>query len=232
MRSKNQSRTAGRPHYDPSRNTRVQLLNAASQLFAEQGVAATTFAVIASRAGVTPAMVHYHFRDRDELIDAVVEERLVPFIKSVWGPVQPEQTPAELVHGLVRRLLTQIEQEPWVPSTWMREILNEGGLLRERLLRHLPFDKVRMLGHSVGLAQQLGRANLDVDPLLFVFSALGLVMLHMATLRVWSEIFHREPSGTLDLERHIVAILLHGLEPNRKPPLCRPRPKRTQRRNA
>jgi hypothetical protein len=44
--------------------TRESLLDAAVALFAEQGVAATSSAKIAARAGVTPAMVHYHFRCR------------------------------------------------------------------------------------------------------------------------------------------------------------------------
>ena len=54
-----------------------KLLDAAVRLFAGQGVAGTTVAEIAQRAGVTSAMVHYYFKTKDQLLDAVVEEKLI-----------------------------------------------------------------------------------------------------------------------------------------------------------
>lgn len=208
----------GRPPSSPDRNTRVLLLDAATQLFAEQGVAATSFSTIARRAGLTPAMVHYHFRDREKLIDAVVEERLVPIVTYVWDPVQPGETPANIVSGVVKRLLEQIQQAPWVPSTWMREILNEDGLLRGRMQRRLPLEKVRILGHAIALGQASGTVNRDLNPLLMVFSTLGLVMVHMSTLQAWSEIL-RQPTPSLDqMQNHIIGLLLHGLAPAPRSP--------------
>ena len=201
----------GRPIADPSRDTRALLLNAATGLFAQQGVAATTFATIAHRAGLTSAMVHYYFPDRDQLLDAVVDERLVPFIHAVWDPVAPSLPPRELVAGVVHRLLQQITLAPWVPSTWMREILTDGGLLRQRIFRRLPFDKLRQVAHAIANAQKNQTVNPDVDPLLLVFSAFGLVMLHAATMKMWSEVFQRPQLNTEELQRHITGLLLEGL---------------------
>ena len=78
----------GRPAASLERNARDLLLTAATELFAEQGVAATTFAMIAKRAGLTPAMLHYYFQDREELLDVVVEERIARVIAHVWEPVE------------------------------------------------------------------------------------------------------------------------------------------------
>ncbi len=74
-------RARGRPAVAAEIGTREALLDAAVALFAEQGVGATTSAEIAARAGVTPAMVHYHFRNRERLLDAVVDERLARFAR-------------------------------------------------------------------------------------------------------------------------------------------------------
>jgi AcrR family transcriptional regulator len=41
------------------KNTRELLLDAATTLFAEKGIAATTMAEIAASVGVNPAMIHY-----------------------------------------------------------------------------------------------------------------------------------------------------------------------------
>jgi TetR/AcrR family transcriptional regulator len=203
----------GRPVTDPDRDTRVLLLNAATELFAEHGVAATSFSTIARRAGLTPAMVHYHFHDREQLIDAVVDERLVPLITYVWDPVRLGDAPADILRGVVHRLLEQVQKSPWVPSTWMREILNEGGLLRGRMLRRLPIEKVRVVGQVIARGQASGTVNRDLNPLLVVFSTLGLVMLHMATLNVWAEVFERPPLDLKAMQRHITGLLLQGLTP-------------------
>ena len=106
-------------------------------------------------------MLHYYFKDRDQLLDAVVDERSGPrTIAQVWDPVQPGASAADTVRGIVERLLDGIEEMPWIPSTWMREVLNEGGLLRERMLRRLPFEKVR----SVGSGNRPGTVAAGLQP--------------------------------------------------------------------
>jgi len=218
-------RGPGRPASTSGVYAREKLLEAATELFAKQGVAATTFAMIAERAGLTPAMLHYYFRDRGQLLDAVVEERLAPLIRSVWGPVEEDAAPAAILSGVVERLLAGIEKIPWAPSTWMREVLNEGGLLRTRVLRYLPFEKIGALSRSVASAQAAGRVNPDLDPGLIVFSTIGLAMMHMATIKLWAEIFRRKIPGRDAVRRHITGLLLSGIRPGaamkRKPSLER-----------
>jgi TetR/AcrR family transcriptional regulator len=211
-RRQSAKRPPGRPLAGPEGQTRELLLAAATRLFAEHGVAATTFARIAQRAGLTPAMVHYYFADRDSLIDAVVDERLVPLIDSVWDPVKPQDEAPAILRGIVERLLEAIDRSPWVPSTWMREVLNQDGLLRSRVLRRLPLEKVRLLAEAMMRGQKKGTAYADLDPVLVVFSTLGLVMLHSATARFFAEIFQRDVPDRKTLQRHITGVLLHGVE--------------------
>ena len=215
----------GRPVASPDRDARELLISAATNLFAEHGVAATSFSTIAKRAGLTSAMVHYYFADREQLLDVVVDERLCPFIDYVWGPVKPGGDPAEIITGVVTRLLRGIERAPWIPSTWMREILNEGGLLRGRALRRLPFDKVRIVAAAIQEGQARQELNPGLNPLLVVFSMLGLVMLHMATVKIWAEIFHRKPLSRHAVGRHITGLLLDGLR--HSPPAA---PKKSRRK--
>jgi TetR/AcrR family transcriptional regulator len=208
------ARGPGRPTSTSGLSAREKLIEAATELFAKQGVAATTFAMIAERAQLTPAMLHYYFRDREQLLDAVVEERLSPLIAGVWGPVKEGTDPAELVRGIVERMLAGSEKMPWVPSTWMREVLNEGGLLRGRVLRSLPFEKIAVFSQSVAKAQATGATNAELDPGLIVFSVIGLVMMHTATIKLWAEVFGRKAPDREALSRHVSALLIHGLRPS------------------
>jgi hypothetical protein len=42
---------------------------------------------------------------------------------------------------------------------------------------------------------------------------LGLVMMHMATIRFWAATFQRPVPSRQVIGRHITGLLLHGLEP-------------------
>ena len=206
------TRPAGRPVAKPGRDAREFLITAATDLFAEHGVAATTFAMIAKRAGLTPAMLHYYFKDRDALLDAVVDERLLILMASVWDPVRPGTAAGEMLAGVVERLMAGIERNPWVPSTWTREILNDEGLLRARVVRRLPFEKVRLVGEAMVRGQKSRSINAEIDPVLIVFSTVGLVMLHMATRKFFAETFRRHIPDKVTIRRHITGLLLHGVE--------------------
>jgi AcrR family transcriptional regulator len=201
--------TPGRPF--AGRDTRELLLSAATELFAIHGVAATTFAMIAKRAGLTPAMLHYYFKERDQLIDAVVEERLLRVVSQVWDPLDPQADADEMARGIVQRMVQSIEAMPWVPSLWIREILNEGGLLRERMLAHVPFENARVFADAIARGQADGSLNPTLDPLLAVSSTVGLVMINVAATRIWAQALHRKPLDLQTVQGHVTGLLLDGL---------------------
>lgn len=203
---------AGRRAQVPAGDGRRQLLDAAIALFAERGIANTTVAQIAVAGRVTAAMVHYWFDSREKLLDAIVEERLAPLFRIVWDPVPaPNESPAEAVAGVVHRLFQVTTANTWVPSLWIREIINEGGLLRERALRHVPLDRVIAFTMALARARQTDEINQDIEPSVMLLSILALVMVPQATGRLWQRV---NPQVNLDpavLERHVTGLLLHGI---------------------
>jgi AcrR family transcriptional regulator len=59
---------------DRSETTRTALLSAARRLFTEGGFAATSTEEIVRAAGVTRGALYHHFRDKEELFQAVFEQ--------------------------------------------------------------------------------------------------------------------------------------------------------------
>lgn len=64
---------SGKPRSFIEQARRDQIERAAIEVIAEHGYGAATFARIAERAGVSPALISYHFTSRSELITSVVE---------------------------------------------------------------------------------------------------------------------------------------------------------------
>lgn len=208
-------RPRGRRRAAADLDVRERLLASATQLFGEQGIAATTMAQIAEAAGVTSAMVHYYFTNREKLLDAVVDERIARSIAFVWESVEGDvaQDPHALVEELLARLFEVTSRMPWLPPLWLREIVNEGGLLRERMLKRLPIEQLQRFAARIGEAQRDGSVNAELEaPLLFI-SILALVMLPLATSKIWQSARGFPKIEREALHRHVSALLSAALRP-------------------
>ena len=206
---------------------RARLLDAAVHLFAEQGVAGTTVAEIAKRAGVTSAMVHYYFLTKDQLLDAVVEAKLIgQFIAFVAGGLDGNaDDPVALAEGLVLRIVEASDRMPWLPPLWVREVISEGGALREKLIRRVDLSKPERFKACIAAGQKQGVVNPGLNPQLLFMSIIGLTMLPLSMAKSWDRIPLIGNVSKQDLTRHVVALLRHGLDvPSAKPKPARRKP--------
>jgi AcrR family transcriptional regulator len=204
--------TKGRRPRPPDFDARSHLLDVAIALFAERGIANTTVAQIAAASEVTSAMVHYWFQTREKLLDAVVDERMAPAFGEIWKPVDIEHgAPLAITESIVQRMFDVTEKLPWLPSLWLREIINEGGLLRERAFRHIPLQKLAAFGQNVARGRVSGELNPQLEPLLVFNSILALVMLPQATGKLWARVNPGTSFDRATLERHVIALLMHGM---------------------
>ena len=206
---------------------RARLLDAAVRLFAEQGVAGTTVAEIAAAAGVTSAMVHYYFKTKDQLLDAVVAEKLVgEFIAFVADAIARDASdPLAQAERLVWRIVEASDAMPWLPPLWVREVISEGGALREKLIQRVDLGKPERFKAGLAAAQRAGRVNPGIHPQLTFMSIMALTMLPLSMAKDWDRIPLIGRVSKQDLGRHVVALLKHGLA-------AAPAPAKTQGRKA
>ena len=61
--------------------TREGILDAAQVCFHEYGVAGTSLAMIGARAGFTRGAVYWHFKNKAEVLTAMIDRERVPFIE-------------------------------------------------------------------------------------------------------------------------------------------------------
>ncbi len=83
--------------------TRDRILDAALELFNEQGADKTTTNHISASAGISPGNLYYHYKNKEEIIRSLVTLRLQPAIDEVWQFAnEPTPTMAELQDALNR----------------------------------------------------------------------------------------------------------------------------------
>ncbi|RYD15011.1 MAG: TetR/AcrR family transcriptional regulator [Lysobacteraceae bacterium] len=203
-------RSPGRPA--AGSGLRTELLDAAIACFTRTGIAATPLRAVATTACVTPALVHYYFGDKATLVQALVEERLLPAL----APLRQRMAgvgddPAALIAAFAHGVADAVAASPWLPALWVREVLCEGGGLREILFDRLVPEMPQTMAARFAAAQAAGRLNPDLDPRLLVVSLIGLTLFPAAGAPIWRRLFD---AGDLDgdaLARHAIALLDRGV---------------------
>lgn len=204
-------RAPGRPGADGP-DLRARLLDAAIACFVRQGIAATPLRAIATEAGVTPALLHYYFGDKEQLQEAVIAERVLPAFSLVREPLlEAGDDVAALVAAFVQGIGRVVTQHPWLPPLWVREVLCEGGALRDVLFERIGPQLPQMMTARFAQAQARGQLNEDLDPRLLMVSLVGLTLFPAAGAPIWRRMLQADDLDFEALRRHTLALLDRGL---------------------
>jgi TetR/AcrR family transcriptional regulator len=106
----------------PDRDTEQRILDAARTVFVRHGTAGARMQEIAKEAGVNQALLHYYFRSKDRLSEAVFQEtagRLVPAIRSVLAS---DRTLEEKLEAFVHLYIDLVRQHPFLPGYILAEL--------------------------------------------------------------------------------------------------------------
>ncbi|MBF5058203.1 TetR/AcrR family transcriptional regulator [Alcanivorax sp. 521-1] len=207
------TRRRGRPA-DEAGNLRDRLLDSAVRLFGEHGVGGTPLNRIARDAGATPALMHYYFGNKDKLLEAIVEERILTLMAPTVNIVlnaDPERPARAVIRDLTRHLIVTVDSAPWLPPLWIKEIISLEGRLRPLLIRRDVPGLFRRLAEIVARGQAEGDLNRDLEPRLFPISLIGLTMFTLASRPIWSRLPGQGDIDTDDLINHVLALLDRGL---------------------
>jgi AcrR family transcriptional regulator len=159
-------RGPGRPARTRGPDARERLLRAAAALFARHGYGAVSLREIGRAAGVTPAMVHYYFRDKRGLYDAMLE--------GAFGRVLERARQVTGLPELLEVVAGTLAAEPWIPPLVIREVLASDGAFRERFIAGYASQMARILPALIEAEKAAGRLRADLDPRLAMVSLLGM----------------------------------------------------------
>jgi AcrR family transcriptional regulator len=177
---------------------RQRLLTAASELFAQQGLA-VTLNDIAHHAGVGVGTAYRRFANKDEVIDALFEQRLNQVIALATEAVQDRDAWRGLTTFLERSLEMQLEDRG------LTELLNNPQLKQHRV--NEARDRIAPLVNAlVDRAKAQGVLRPDVEGTDAIFIQVALTGVMDSTRNV-------EPT----LYRRYLTIFLDGMRADRGP---------------
>jgi TetR/AcrR family transcriptional regulator len=112
------------PGIDTTRDhaTEERILAAARTVIIRRGTSGARMREIAEEAGVNPALLHYYFRSKDRLAEAVFQQaarRLFPPVIALLGSDDPLETKVERV---VEHELRVLMENPFLPGYVLAEL--------------------------------------------------------------------------------------------------------------
>lgn len=191
--------------------TRDSILDAAEQLFVQQGVSRTTLQHIASAAGVTRGAIYWHFDDKAVLFNAMMDRAILPMEAALDALTASEgDDPLEELQQYFIRVLHETVTNPQARraleiATLKMEYVDELDDVRVRRTESM-VEWMEMAENRIVSAIARGQAKADIKPRTL---ALGMWVIVEGLIRNWlfdPVAFDLEETGRELIAPYIAAI--------------------------
>ena len=113
-----------RPAPPPQRDgdTEQRILDAAHVVFVRTGTAGARMQEIAKEAGVNSALLHYYFRSKDRLAEAVFHRAAAQLMPAVVGVLVSDRSLPDKARAIVEIELDRLSRTPYLPAYIISEL--------------------------------------------------------------------------------------------------------------
>lgn len=104
------------------KETEERIYAAARQIFHEKGFDGARMQEIADRAGINKALLHYYFRNKDQLFEKVFQAAIAEVFPKVLSSLTAEAPLRERVEKFVAAYIDTLKANPFVPGFVLHEL--------------------------------------------------------------------------------------------------------------
>lgn len=115
-------KAAGRRGKNRDSTTETRILGAARAVFIRRGTGGARMQEIAEEAGVNQALLHYYFRSKNQLAQAVFRELAVRIVPSITSIFASEGDLALKIERFVHTYIDVVRQNPFIPGYILAEV--------------------------------------------------------------------------------------------------------------
>ena len=104
------------------KNTEVQILNAAKNVFQTKGMDGARMQVIADKAGINKSMLHYYYRSKQLLFEAVFTNAFSLLAPQLNAILNDESSIDEKIKNFTSNYISFIIKHPYLPNFIIQEL--------------------------------------------------------------------------------------------------------------
>ena len=173
--------------------TEVLILDAARKVFLENGFDGTTMQMISTEAGINKALLHYYFRSKDRLFEAVFIEAFSQMIPNLMKIFFSEILFEDKIRAFVDAYISSLLQYPQIPQFILHELHRNPQRIVE-LIQSTGLDPEIMFGM---IKQEMDEGNiLQMDPKQLMVNMLAMCIFPFAARpMIQGFIFRNDKAG-------------------------------------
>lgn len=193
------------PNKDDKRN---RILKSAVKVFAQKGFYNAKVAEIAKGAGVADGTIYLYFKNKDEMLISIFEEKMATFIEQIVREMAHLQDPVEKLKVFINTHLEFVRKNPKLAQVLQLELRQSNKFIKEYSGTKLK-EYLNVARDLIVEGQTKGVFRTDVHPGLAkraLFGALDEISTHWVLLK----------NGRYDLNdsaNQIANIFIAGLAP-------------------
>jgi AcrR family transcriptional regulator len=124
------------------KNTEALILDAARRIFIEKGYDGARMQEIADTAGINKALLHYYYRSKDHLFEAIFREAFAKFAPRIFEIMGSPIEITKKIKLFISNYIDLIQENPHLPAF----VLHELNRNPERISNLLPFTEQTISG--------------------------------------------------------------------------------------
>lgn len=145
-----------------------KIIEAARTVFIERGYAETSMSEIATKAGINRPALHYYFRTKDKMFQAVFGSIVSSVIPQVFDAIMHrDKSIAERTECIINAYYNLFDSTPHLPLFMLRELNRDPELLIKTIMGLNIIDTMREAIAS--LQEEMEEGKLKKVPLQFIF---------------------------------------------------------------
>ncbi|WP_445957395.1 TetR/AcrR family transcriptional regulator [Yeosuana sp.] len=119
--------------------TEIQILNAAKTVFQQKGMDGSRMQEIADEAGINKAMLHYYYRSKQILFEAVFNHAFALLAPQLNKILNDDSSIEEKIRNFTSNYISFVNKHPYLPNFVIQEInRNPGFVLKMKLNSGFP----------------------------------------------------------------------------------------------
>lgn len=199
-----------------SEATQTEILNAAVEEFALQGLNNARIETIAANTGVTKAMIYYYFKSKEGLYVAVLDRGFNSYMQPLQELSLDNLSPENALEKYVRCLLANLVKNPQWPLIMCYEALQNQGKYYQQINIH-SIDEILIAILERGIADNSFRS---LEPRMTANDIIGICVFYFLSREGLGHLFPgKRMLGKQMLELHTqqaIELIMAGVRPRRE----------------
>lgn len=112
-------------------NTEEVILNAATAVFQKKGMDGTRMQEIADKAGINKAMLHYYYRSKQKLFEAVFKSAINLMAPKVIKIMETDEPLFDKIRNFTDKYITFISKHSFIPTFIIQELNRNPAMIKD-----------------------------------------------------------------------------------------------------